>query len=334
MIRDTSATVVTLLVVEDDETLRGLNDRLLRRLGFKTVLAVNGEDALRKLGEHPDIDCILMDCLMPVMDGYEATRKVREDARYSNLPIVALTGSSSEDDRNLMLQAGMNDHLNKPIDPADLDVVLSRWVNSVELARPDITSAPKGFPIIEGLDTEAGMAFVLGDPDLYARVLRRFLTGQENFPERFDAALCDGDFELAEREVHTLKTILKTIGAKQLWGSAVELEKMCSHHKGTEVPEQSVIAFTANLELLLSNIRNRRHELSGYHLAEIDGSNAELLDQLKSMINDYDTSAVKLAEGLLVSDDSNEVLRELVALLQAYDFESAKRLLTFSELSM
>ena len=95
MIRDTSATVVTLLVVEDDETLRGLNDRLLRRLGFKTVLAVNGEDALRKLGEHPDIDCILMDCLMPVMDGYEATRKVREDARYSNLPIVALTGSSS-----------------------------------------------------------------------------------------------------------------------------------------------------------------------------------------------------------------------------------------------
>ena len=95
------------------------------------MIAANGEEAVQLLQQAPDnFDCVLMDVQMPVMDGYEATRILRKDPRFSELPILALTANAMSGDREICLNAGMNDHISKPLVPRDLYACIVRWVEA------------------------------------------------------------------------------------------------------------------------------------------------------------------------------------------------------------
>ena len=98
-------------------------------------LAENGEVALRMVRDN-DYDVVLMDMQMPVMDGVEATRILRSDSRFERLPIIAMTANAMASDRELCLDAGMNDHIAKPIDPDQLFGVLLRWIRSRRWQKP------------------------------------------------------------------------------------------------------------------------------------------------------------------------------------------------------
>jgi CheY-like chemotaxis protein len=103
------------LVVEDDEINRDLLVRRLRRKGFNTIVAVDGVEAVAKAAsESPDI--ILMDMSLPEMDGWEATRRIKDDPRIASIPIVALTAHASPSDRKLALQVGCDEFETKPVD--------------------------------------------------------------------------------------------------------------------------------------------------------------------------------------------------------------------------
>ena len=108
---------------------------MLSRLGYEVATAEHGEAALEKLREQA-FDLILMDCNMPVMDGYEATRRIRAQTQWRSLPIIALTANAMEEDRQRCADAGMNDFLVKPFKREDLQMMMDKWVGAADPDEP------------------------------------------------------------------------------------------------------------------------------------------------------------------------------------------------------
>ncbi|HEX3596561.1 MAG TPA: response regulator, partial [Polyangiaceae bacterium] len=101
---------------------------ILEQHEMKVVYAENGQDALDKLAANDAIDIVLMDIMMPEMDGYEATRRIRADARREKLPVIALTAKAMQSDREKCIQAGASDYITKPVDPDQLVSLLRVWL--------------------------------------------------------------------------------------------------------------------------------------------------------------------------------------------------------------
>jgi signal transduction histidine kinase/CheY-like chemotaxis protein len=115
------------LLVEDNPINQMVAQKMLEKIGVESTLAADGQEALNML-EQGKYDAVLMDCQMPVMDGFEATRSIREQSLLSELPVIAMTANVMEGDREKCLEAGMNDYIGKPVVQADLKKTLARWL--------------------------------------------------------------------------------------------------------------------------------------------------------------------------------------------------------------
>jgi CheY-like chemotaxis protein len=127
---ETSAGPPRVLVVDDNLVNQKLSSKMLQRLGCEVQIVENGQLAVERLQER-GFDVVFMDCQMPVMDGYEATRRVRireENAKLARTPIVAMTANAMQGDREKCLAAGMDDYITKPFKPADFKRMLESWV--------------------------------------------------------------------------------------------------------------------------------------------------------------------------------------------------------------
>ncbi|AJQ95037.1 response regulator [Gynuella sunshinyii] len=113
------------LLVEDDDLNQDLVLEILEQLGARVTVCWNGAEALTSL-QQASFDCVLMDCNMPVMDGYDATRKLRKIAGLETLPVIALTAGDSQHERQQALDAGMDEFLTKPFKPPELKILLCR----------------------------------------------------------------------------------------------------------------------------------------------------------------------------------------------------------------
>ena len=121
-----------ILVAEDNQINQIIVVRMLERLGAQVDIVMNGQEAVDQIGQK-NYDLILMDCQMPVMDGYDATRKIRSTGRA--IPIVAMTANALAGDREKALEAGMNDYITKPLDKEIMREVLTRWLSSSSSSR-------------------------------------------------------------------------------------------------------------------------------------------------------------------------------------------------------
>ena len=115
------------LLVEDNPINQMVARKMLEKIGIESTLAGDGQAALDILARE-NFDAVLMDCQMPVMDGFEAARRIREQAALSRLPVIAMTANVMEGDREKCIAAGMNDYIGKPVVEADLKKTLSRWL--------------------------------------------------------------------------------------------------------------------------------------------------------------------------------------------------------------
>ncbi|MBU3735850.1 MAG: response regulator, partial [Methylobacterium sp.] len=220
------------LLVEDNEINQMVAQELLQEAGLIVDVAGNGAIAIDMLKQQP-YDIVLMDMQMPVMDGITATTELRKQPQFADLPIVAMTANAMQQDREKCLQAGMNDHIPKPIDPEILWRTLLHWIKPSAVtassaattdrpAQNATLAVPSGIP---GLDTRLGLSRVLDKQPLYLAVLRKFLLSQSDTLPRLRAALDRGDHEEAQRIAHTLKGVAGNIGAPAIQQQAAGLEE-------------------------------------------------------------------------------------------------------------
>jgi PAS domain S-box-containing protein len=242
-----------LLLAEDNEINQQIAVELLESAGARVTVAGNGREALEALaaGAPDAYDAVLMDLQMPEMDGIEATRRIRADARFARLPIIAMTAHAMVEERERCLAAGMADHITKPIDPDAMFRTLARWLRpaAAGAAAPALVpqaaaAAMPALPAIDGLDAAAGLKRVAGNRGLYLDLLRQFAGNQADAGARLAAALAAGDRAQAERIAHTVKGVAGNIGLIALQAKAAALEKAVASGQGVK---SAASAFEAGL---------------------------------------------------------------------------------------
>ena len=187
---------------------------------------------------------------MPVMDGIEATRILRSDPRFETLPIIAMTANALVSDREMCLEAGMNDHIAKPIDPDQLFGVLLRWIRRPDsdgagvrewivearpaTAAPMAAAAAEGPLGIDGIDVKSALKRTGGNRKRYEALLRQFAEQQAATVEDIRKALSMGDAATAERAAHSLKGAAGTLGAGALSEAAAKAETAIKMGQGID----------------------------------------------------------------------------------------------------
>jgi signal transduction histidine kinase/CheY-like chemotaxis protein len=221
------------LLVEDNELNQEVAMGLLEVAPISIDVAGNGEVAVRMVGEH-DYDLVLMDMQMPVMDGVAATKAIRSNPRFRELPIIAMTANAMDADREICRQAGMNDHVSKPIDPDALLATVMKWIKprrawtSEPPAQKVEAASPQNLlelPEIDGVDIKDGLKRVGGNRRLYRDLLIKFAAKHSDAGLQISDALHIGDHSTAERIAHTVKGVAANLGIKPVQFAAEKLEK-------------------------------------------------------------------------------------------------------------
>jgi PAS domain S-box-containing protein len=260
-----------LLLVEDNPINREVALELLHGVGLAVDTAANGRIALEKIGKNP-YDLVLMDVQMPVMDGLEATRAIRAQPDFTQLPILAMTAAAFAEDRHVSLAAGMNDFVAKPVIPEDLYAALLRWLAPRSTPRvgsldkemtalppsPNCPGSADALPAailaISELDTRQGLAVVKGDLDKYQRLLRLFAHTHGEDLKQVQAYLVDGQLDQAKRISHCLKGVAGTLGAKTVADLAAKLDKAIADNGDLAVCTELAVLCDSELAHLLRAI--------------------------------------------------------------------------------
>ncbi|MGC3983696.1 MAG: response regulator [Pseudorhodoferax sp.] len=239
------------LLVDDNDLNRQIGTELLEAVGIQVEVAEDGQQALNRLAARP-YELVLMDMQMPVMDGLEATRTIRRNPLWQQLPVLAMTANAMAIDRQRCLDAGMNSHIAKPIDPNELYAQLLQWLPRRERAAAPAVAAPvppqdglaadDALLRIAGLDAASGLRRVLQRRGTYDGLLRRFVDGQAQAVATARTALAAGDRTLAQRLLHTLKGTAATIGAGPLAQAAQAAETMLSQPLQDATEEERLLA--------------------------------------------------------------------------------------------
>jgi CheY-like chemotaxis protein/HPt (histidine-containing phosphotransfer) domain-containing protein len=219
------------LLVEDNEVNRDLATELLDDLGILVTIAVDGREGVDRVATEP-FDLVLMDIQMPVMDGLTATKLIRANNRFRNLPILAMTAHAMTGDRERSLNAGMNAHITKPIDPNRLMATLIRWMPARPAVGPEPMTAlenlrPSECGIPERLlpfDIQKALIRTNGKPSLLRRIIFGFRDKYERAAFDLRGLIAQGKLEDAERLAHSLRGIAATLEAKELAEAASAVE--------------------------------------------------------------------------------------------------------------
>ncbi|TVQ73970.1 MAG: response regulator, partial [Oceanospirillales bacterium] len=221
------------LIVEDNAINQEVAKSQLTRLGLEVELADNGQVAVQMLRDA-SFDLVLMDIQMPIMDGYEATRLLRQQG-YDR-PIIALTAAALIEDQHKALASGMNDHLSKPLDPASLNQVLARWLPHFNTDTPidqKILDEDIAYDsvVLNLIDLDRGMTLMSGNRSLYFNLLGKFSLQLSEEKDQLLAELAllksdsDSDqFDIIKKRVHGLKGVAGNLGLASLYDALVDLD--------------------------------------------------------------------------------------------------------------
>jgi signal transduction histidine kinase/CheY-like chemotaxis protein len=230
------ATGIRVLLVEDNEMNQQVATELLESGGAIVTVANHGGEAVKILTEGdqaPPFDVVFMDLQMPQMDGFTATKLLRRDPRLQKFPIIAMTAHALVEERQRCLDAGMNDHVSKPIDPDNLFATLLRWAkprqkSAVESQTQPVKAKPSDeilLPEIAGVNVADGLNRVAGNRRLYRDLLGQFSAKQRDAAAQISAALESGDSKLAERIAHTVKGVAGNLAIAEVQSAAQKVEK-------------------------------------------------------------------------------------------------------------
>jgi two-component system, sensor histidine kinase and response regulator len=337
----------TVLLVEDNLINQEVASELLQEVGVQVVIAENGKVAVDKATDSR-FDLILMDVQMPVMDGYEATRAIRRLPLHQHTPIVAMTAVAFEEDRQKCFEAGMNDHLGKPVEPEVLFRSLIRWLKPRQgagaFSGPDIfrqnntgdLSKIELLDKIEGLNPDYGLRVMQGNFDRYLSLLRQFVERHGSDADKMNAAFSSGDLRLLQQLAHSLKGVAGTLGIKTVQQAATELDKNVKLGENKEMlklniekTETALRSFLEQISAVLSLLVKPSHHVKKELPAAEKETALAIAAQLKELLANNDTGANDLfeqnRETLLFL--LGEQARQLEVQISDYDYSDALKTL-------
>jgi len=296
-----------ILLVEDNEINQQVASEILTLAGFYVDIAKHGREALDML-ENKAYDCVLMDVQMPVMDGLTAAAKIRENSVYKDLPVLAMTANATVADRKRSLEAGMNEHIAKPIRPQVLFEALLKWISHGERTLPETyhEASPAlempALPELSGIDVESGLERMGGNTQSYIRLLQKFSQSQAEIISKIEDALAAQEDELARRLTHTLKGVSGSIGATGLSTVTAQLEAVINGRS------------EGNMAELLTQTRTE-------------------LDRVLSLIGKIPAqrSTAETGESQKLPKNLEQNLRLLLEKLEEYDSEAEETLIAILE---
>ncbi|MFM2608153.1 response regulator [Vibrio chagasii] len=343
-----------ILLVEDNEINQELATELLEGQQIKVTIAENGQQAIelyqQAIADDAPFDGILMDCQMPIMDGYDATEHIRNEIKDTQTPIIAMTANVMERDKEKALNCGMSDIIAKPIDVGSMFATLANWVSpsnpvqfNVLLQESSATppdnnrsqSEPEALPIINGLDTNMGLMRASNNHKLYMKLLKRFV---EAYSDE-DTLTAELSSTAQQRYLHTLKGVAGNLGASDLHSLC---EKFESELTDDEL-KQSVIKTTIEISQGISNAlfqtatttENSNEQVMGTGSAT-NQPDTDLYHQLLEAVANDDTEALNIIlnieDGVVVGLTPSEFKR-LESSLEEFDFDTATELLQSSTLA-
>jgi len=257
-----------ILVVEDNKINQQVASELLSGYGMQVSLADNGRYAIQMLIEGT-FELVFMDIQMPEMDGYQATEQLRQTPRFAQLPIIAMTAHAMTGDREKCLNAGMNDHISKPISPERLLEMLLKWLSpstqrstspsvAVQHTALDHDNSEPLSPAaiqarIPALDVPMGLRAVNDKLSLYIKLLREFAEDYMTLTATLKGAMAADDAHTIQLKAHTLKGVAGILGATQLWDVCEALEQ-ASANPASSVLNELIEAVDGQLAPILAAI--------------------------------------------------------------------------------
>jgi CheY-like chemotaxis protein len=312
------------LVVEDNLINQEVLLELLKATGLVVDVASNGLQAVA-MARSSGYDAILMDIQMPELDGFAATREIRELPGHAETPILALTANAFAEDRAASLAAGMNDHLAKPVEPQRLYAMLLRWLSPrLLLAAPATAVAPQatalpagtdlGLAGIAGFDAELGLKLVGGRGEAFLRLIRQFARSYRGGVADVLTDLAAGRYASARMRAHALKGACGVVGATRIASLAAALEAAIVG----EAPAEQLLSAASNLDVELAALATQiamRLPAPDESLAmPADKRQAEaLVERLAALVEAGDFSA-------------DEAWREAAPLIRAVAGDEARQL--------
>ena len=253
-----------ILFVDDVPLNQEVVRDMLQDAGMTVRIAGNGREALDEIARKRP-DCVLMDCQMPIMDGYEATRHIRAQRQYRNLPIIALTANALASEKEKCRIAGMDGYIVKPVKSGDLLAILAKHTPARPEYREEQTAPPQlppsvselgtdAMPDIPGIDFALGLGYANGRLDNYHKILRLYLdTHGREFIRSFRSALSQENWEEVSRQAHSFKSASRTIGAERLGQLGKELEDAC-HEQHPDKARRILDILTLELQIVCAGL--------------------------------------------------------------------------------
>lgn len=291
------------LVVEDNPINQQVAREIIEQAGVLVEVVANGSKAVEAVENGAKFDVVFMDLQMPEMDGYEATRRIRQLKSHAELPIIAMTAYALADEREKCLSAGMDDHLPKPIDPKMLYAALITWIKPGNRTAVDSSAEfsdknnlfPESLP---GLDLADALQRVGGNRALFCHIVSDFKDQNQTVIDDIRKAICNNDHERATALVHTLKGVSGSIGAKNLFASVSDLEALLRGGNGSDC-SFLLMTMEQNLKEVFKSagILEASTPDMPVHPASTDELRP-LIEELAASLMDNDLKAIQILERL------------------------------------
>jgi two-component system, sensor histidine kinase and response regulator len=352
-----------ILLAEDNEINQQVAVETLEQEGFFVAVADNGRIAVEQLEKHdplktPDdpesYDLVFMDLQMPELDGYAATKKIRSNPAFKDLPIVAMTADAMSCVQEKVLEVGMNDYVTKPIDPKALWETMVKWIQPGERELPgnyrgsdsNDKESPEStgsgdeitIPEISGIDIQDGLYRVGGNKKLFKTLLVKFKRDFASSTAEIREHLKNKDIETAERLAHTVKGASGNLGAKELQARATVLDSALKDEH-LEIDEQVLSDFDEALQSLVGAIVSSgiEEEIEESAQAAAPAAGKISKEQLIKLLEDLEPNlkkrqpkkCVPILEEILnyrLEEKVKAGLNEIAALIKRYKFKEAQEI--------
>ena len=337
-----------ILLVEDNQMNQELAVSLLNSVGLTAMIANNGKEALDMLKKDA-FDMVLMDIQMPIMDGLTATREIRarEDEYFKKVPILAMSARAFQKDTEECLEAGMNAHIVKPIDPTVLYEEMAKFLPVAaetphvgQSDTPDLSQDDKDFlgyfQKVKDFDAESGLYHVNNNRNMFLKILQGFVRDYGGNSFNLRSLIEQFHYEEATRIVHTIKGLCGTIGSNNVQNLAANLEaeleqKQCDFSVFNKF-EEHLRDLIADLQIVLSDIVSEQNTpVQKTQDPEAEKKLADAVRDLKEAVDTCSSTRCKRIldgiENIAFEPNQEVLLHKLKELLEDYDFSEASEIL-------